>query len=147
VEDAVLKGDDMFLKSKERRLQKRYVVCWDASVEAVFPDFQGRIRVKVLNFSAKGALLHSEQVSVDNRHLFISAEKPDLNLKISLPDMVLESRIEIRWYRLSDGKKGYEIGIEFVNFMERNQGAVDKLLKFLKKINENGYSDTLCEGE
>lgn len=133
MEDAVLKGEDMFLKSKERRLQKRYVVCWDASVEAIFPDFQGQIRVKVLNFSIKGALLHSEQVSVDNRHLFISAEKPDLNLKIFLPDMVLESKIDIRWYRLSDEKKLYEIGIDFVNFLERNRGVVDKLIKFLKE--------------
>jgi hypothetical protein len=123
----------MFLKNKERRLQKRHVVCWDALVEATFPDFQSRIRVKVLNFSIKGALLHSEQISVDNRHLFISAEKPDLILKISLPDMVLESKIDIRWYRLSNEKKLYEIGIGFVNFLERNRGAVDKLMEFLKE--------------
>jgi hypothetical protein len=123
----------MFLKNKERRLQKRHVVCWDALVEATFPDFQSRIPVKVLNFSIKGALLHSEQISVDNRHLFISAEKPDLILKISLPDMVLESKIDIRWYRLSNEKKLYEIGIGFVNFLERNRGAVDKLMEFLKE--------------
>lgn len=134
MEDVILNGENMFLKkSKERRLRKRYAVNWDASVEAILPDFRGCIQVKVVNFSAKGALLHSDQVSINNQHLFVSAEKPDLNLKIFLPEMVMESVIEIMWYRWSKEKGLYEIGVEFMDFLEKNRDVAGSLLKFIEK--------------
>ena len=121
----------MFFKGKERRLNKRHVICWDALLEVRFPDFQDQIQVKIVNFSIGGALLHSEQLSVDNRHLVVSDIKPELKLKIFLPETVLESRAEIEWYKVCE-KNAFEIGIKFINFIEETRISVDELLKIIE---------------
>ncbi|MBE9547217.1 MAG: PilZ domain-containing protein [Proteobacteria bacterium] len=121
----------MFFKGKERRLNKRHVVCWDALLEVRFPDFQDQIQVKVVNFSIGGALLHSEQLSVDNRHLVVSDIKPELKLKIFLPETILESRAEIEWYNVRE-KNAFEIGIKFINFIEETRISVDELMKIIE---------------
>ena len=125
----------MFFKGKERRLNKRHVVCWDAILEVNFSDFQAQIQVKVVSFSIGGALLHSEQLSVDNRHLIISDIKPELKLKVFLPETVLESRIEIQWYNILPGKNIFEIGVNFINFMEETHISVDELMKIIEESN------------
>ena len=123
----------MFLKSKKRRLHRRHIVNWEALLEVTSPDFHDQIQVKVVNFSSGGALLHSEQISVGNQHLVISAQKPELKLKILLPEMELESRVKIEWYKPLEEGNHFEIGIGFIDFLEKNSDLVDKLIKFLEK--------------
>jgi len=122
----------MFYKGKERRLHKRHDVYWDALLEVKFPDFQGQIPVKVINFSIKGAVLHSKQFSAGDRHLILSDEKPELKLIISLPEIDLKSRIKIIWYKLLHEESVFQVGTEFIDFMEKNRISVDKLMKIIK---------------
>jgi hypothetical protein len=103
-------------KGKERRLAKRDAVSWDALLEVRFPDFNDHIKVKVVTFSAGGALLHSEKITVENRHLIVSDIKPVLKLKISLPETVLELMTKIVWYKVLSEKSIFEIGVSFTNF-------------------------------
>ncbi|MBW2561203.1 MAG: PilZ domain-containing protein [Deltaproteobacteria bacterium] len=118
-------------KGRERRLAKRHTVRWDAFLEVRFPDFHDQIPVEVVNFSAGGALLHSEQLTVDNRHLVIAETKPELTLKISLPERVLELTSRIEWYEVLDEKSIFEIGTSFVDFKNEANISVDELIKIM----------------
>ena len=118
-------------KGKERRRNKRRAVCWDALLEVRFPDFHDQLEVKVVNFSAEGALLHSEKITVDNRHLFITETKPELKLKISLPETVLELRTRIAWYNVLNEKSIFEIGVSFVDFKKESNISIDELMKIM----------------
>ncbi|MBN2398596.1 MAG: hypothetical protein JXI32_09465, partial [Deltaproteobacteria bacterium] len=73
-------------KGKGRRGGKRYVVRWNAILDVRFPDFHDQIDVTVVNFSAGGALLHSKRLTARNQHLVITDTRPELKLKISLPE-------------------------------------------------------------
>lgn len=127
-----IKPLEFLYKGKERRLNKRHAVSWDARLEATFPDSHGQIEVKVLSFSIGGALLHSEQFTVNNQHLFITNIRPDLKLKISLPERVLELRVEIAWYNVLNGKGIFEIGVSFVDFKNEANISVDELMKIIE---------------
>ncbi|MBW2557580.1 MAG: PilZ domain-containing protein [Deltaproteobacteria bacterium] len=127
-----MKNLGFLYKSKERRLNKRHEVSWDAILEARFPDSHGEIEVKVVVFSVGGALLHSELFTVNNRHLFITGTKPELKLKISLPERVLELRVEIAWYNVLNGKSIFETGVSFINFKEEANISTDELLKIIE---------------
>lgn len=116
-------------KGRERRQGKRYPVRWDALLEVRFPDFHDQIEVEVVNFSAGGALLHSKQLTVDNRHLIITETKPELTLKISLPERGLELTALIEWYEVLDGRSTFEIGVSFVDFKNEANISVDELIK------------------
>lgn len=116
---------------KERRLSKRHVVSWDAILEVTFPDSHGQIAVKVVNFSIGGALLHSEQFTVNNKHLFITETKPELTLKISLPKRILQLRVEIAWYNVVAGRSIFEIGARFINFKEESNMSTDELIQLI----------------
>jgi len=118
-------------KGRERRQGKRHPVQWDALLEVRFPDFHDQIPVEVVNFSAGGALLHSEQLTVDNRHLVITETKPELTLKISLPERILELTTRIAWYEVVDGRSIFEIGTSFVDFKNEANISVDALVKTL----------------
>ena len=90
----------LVFKGKERRSGKRYDVRWDAILDVRFPDFHGQIDVTVANFSAGGALLHSQQLTVDTHHLVISDTKPELTLRIPLPERTLDLTTTIAWYNV-----------------------------------------------
>lgn len=119
---------------KERGMSKRHVICWGAFLEVIFPDFHDQINVKIINFSAGGALLHSEYITVDGRHLVVSDIKPELKLKISLPDAtVLELTTRIVWYKVLSEKSIFEIGISFMNFKKEANISIDRLMKVMRE--------------
>ena len=119
-------------KDKERGTSKRSVVCLDALLEVCFSDFHDQIDVKVVNFSVGGALLHSEELTVNNRHLVVSDIKPELKLKISLPETVLELTTKIVWYNVLSGESIFEIGVSFMNFKKEANISFDELMKIME---------------
>ena len=119
-------------KGKERGMSNRSVVCWDALLEVSFPDFHDQIDVKVVNFSVGGALLHSEELTVNNRHLVVADIKPELKLKISLPDTALELTTKIVWYNVLSKESIFEIGVSFINFKKEANISIDELMKIMK---------------
>lgn len=127
-----MKGLGFIHKSIEWRSNRRHIVCWDAILEAKFPDFDGQMGVKVVSFSGGGALLHSEQLTVGNRHLLISDIKPELKLKISLPERVLKLMTRIAWYNVLNEEGTFQIGVSFTNFEEESNLSVRELIKIME---------------
>lgn len=119
----------LVFKGKERRSGKRYDVRWNAILDVRFPDFHGRIDVTVVSFSAGGALLHSQQLTVDTHHLVVSDTKPELTLQIPLPGRSLELTTTIAWYNVSNKNGIFEIGVTFSHFKGESDITVDELVK------------------
>ena len=131
-----MKGLEFLYKGKEQRLFKRRAVSWDALLEAKFPDCHGQIDVKIVNFSAGGALLQSEHIEVGNRHLVVTETKPDLTLKISLPEMMLKVTAKIAWYKVLSDRRLFEIGLHFIDFNKESSVSVDELTKIMEAKSE-----------
>lgn len=123
----------LVFKGKERRGGKRYDVRCDAILDVRFPDFHGQIDVTVANFSAGGALLHSQQLTVDTHHLVVSDTKPELTLRIPLPERTLDLTTTIAWYNVSNKNGIFEIGVNFLHFKEESNMTVDELFKIMRK--------------
>ncbi len=123
----------MFFDKKRRQCKKRYMVFWDGLLEARFPDFQEKIEVRVDNFSCSGATLHSDRVFLNGHHLIAADQKPELGLKILSPEGVLESKIEIRWYRWLAEKNIFEIGIRFMDILKDKEELIDKIINKLRQ--------------
>jgi len=107
------------------------MVVWNAQLEVRFPDYQDQMKVTVDNFSGIEAVLHADQVLLNGRYLTAGKAAPELNMKIFLPEGILESDVEIRWYRWSVKKSLYEVGVRFVNILKENQSFVDKIIRRL----------------
>jgi hypothetical protein len=133
-----MKGLEFLYKGKEQRLFKRRAVSWDALLEAKFPDCHGQIDVKIVNFSAGGALLQSEHIEVGNRHLVVTETKPDLTLKISLPEMILKVTAKIAWSKVLSDRRLFEIGVHFMDFNKESSLSVDELIKIME-TQSGGY--------
>ncbi|MBN1635053.1 MAG: PilZ domain-containing protein [Deltaproteobacteria bacterium] len=118
----------MFL---DRRQNKRYEVSWDAKLLVQFPEFSDQMVVTVDNISIGGALLQSKKITIQDQHLIIGDLKPELLLRIDLPDVAFESSFRIAWYRHVDEKNFFEIGIEFIDLSDANRkellGAIKQL--------------------
>jgi hypothetical protein len=127
-----MKGLEFIYKIIERRRRKRVIVYWDAVLEAKFPDFQGQINVKVINFSVEGALLHSERLDIDRRHLVVAETKPELMLKITMPGHTFEFAIGIVWYNILYGKSIFEIGINFIDLKKELNPSFEELISIAK---------------
>ncbi len=128
-----MKDREFLYTGKGRGMSKRYAACWDALLEVILPDFNEQINVKIINISVGGALLHSEQITVDGRHLVVADIKPELKLKISLPESVLELTTKIVWYNVLSEKNLFEIGINFMNFKKEANIPIDGLMKIMKE--------------
>lgn len=113
---------------KDRRLDKRLTVSWNAVLRANFVGFEEVMTVTVSNFGLKGVLLYTDNLSVLNQHLMISRHRPDLRLTIHTPDGDIESKVEIRWYTWSCEKNLFEVGINFISLLENNRPVVDRIL-------------------
>lgn len=113
---------------RDRRLDKRLAVSWDAVLKATFVGFEDIMTVTVSNFGLKGVLLYTDNLSVLNQHLMIKREKPDLRLTIYTPSGEIDSRVEIRWYTWSCEKNLFEVGVNFINLLENNRPVVDRIL-------------------
>ncbi len=131
-----MKGLEFLYKGKEQRLFKRRAVSWNALLEAKFPDYHGHIDVKIVNLSAGGALLQSEHIEVGNRHLVVTETKPDLTLKISLPEMMLKVTARIAWYKVLSDRRLFEIGLHFIDFNKESSVSVDELTKIMEAKSE-----------
>jgi hypothetical protein len=112
---------------KDRRLDKRLTVSWNAVLKAHFVGFEEVMTVTVSNFCLKGVLLYTDNLSVLNQHLMISRHKPDLWLTIFTPDGEIESKVEIRWYTWSCEKNLFEVGVNFIDLLENNRPVVDRI--------------------
>jgi len=123
----------MAFKWIERRRHRRYNVSWNAQLGVIFPDFQGEIKIKVANFSNSGALLLSEQIYLENRHLFITDQSPELIIKIDSPRGPLTLKSNIHWYRWSVEKNLFEVGVEFIKMVKEDEATVNQLIADLKK--------------
>lgn len=128
-----MKDLSFIYKGKERRLGKRYTVCWDAILDVQFPDSHDQIEVQVVNFSAGGALLHSKRLTVDNRHLVITEIRPELTLKLSLPEAVLELTTTIEWYEVLNEDGTFEIGVIFTNFKGESNTSVAEVIRLMEE--------------
>lgn len=113
---------------RDRRLEKRLTVSWEAVLKATFVGFEDIMTVTVSNFGLKGVLLYTDNLSVLNQHLMIKREKPDLRLTIHTPSGEIDSRVEIRWYTWSCEKNLFEVGVNFINLLENNRPVVDRIL-------------------
>lgn len=113
---------------RDRRMDKRLTVSWDAVLKATFVGFEDIMTVTVSNFGLKGVLLYTDNLSVLNQHLMIKREKPDLRLTIYTPSGEIDSRVEIRWYTWSCEKNLFEVGVNFINLLENNRPVVDRIL-------------------
>jgi hypothetical protein len=113
---------------RDRRLEKRLTVSWDAVLKATFVGFEDIMTVTVSNFCLKGVLLYTDNLSVLNQHLMIKRQKPDLRLTIHTPSGEIDSRVEIRWYTWSCEKNLFEVGVNFINLLENNRQIVDHIL-------------------
>ena len=123
----------LIFKGKERRSGKRYDVRWDAVLDVRFPDFHGQLDVTIANFSAGGALLHSQELSVGTHHLVVSDTKPELTLQISLPERSVKLTTTIAWYNVSNKNGIFEIGVNFLHFKEESNMTVDELVKSMRE--------------
>jgi hypothetical protein len=131
-----MKGLEFLYKGKERRLFERHAVSWDALLEAKFPDCHGHIDVKIVNISTGGALLRSEHIRVENRHLVVTETKPDLALKITLPEMLLNITARIAWYKVLNDRHLFEIGLHFIDFNKESNVPVERLVKIMEAQSE-----------
>jgi len=120
-----------FWKLKHRR-KKRYMVFLNGLLKVRFPDFQDQLTVTVDNLSDMSATLHADRIFLNGRHLIALHQRPELNLRIPLPDGVFESKIEIRWYRWLTEKNIFEIGTRFTDILKENQLIVDKTIHRLQ---------------
>lgn len=119
------------LLREDRRFKKRYEVSWEALLEIRFSDFQGKMPITVVNFSVVGALLHSKQIFLNERHLIATEHPPALNLKIFLSECVFESQVEIRWYDWSVEMNLFEIGVKFINLSKEKKEDIRKISRQL----------------
>jgi len=113
---------------RDRRLDKRLTVSWDAVLKVTFVGFEDIMTVTVSNFGLKGVLLYTDNLSVLNQHLMIKREKTNLRLTIYTPSGEIDSRVEIRWYTWSCEKNLFEVGVNFINLLENNRPVVDRIL-------------------
>jgi hypothetical protein len=123
----------MLFWGSERRKNKRYSVDWDATLIVRFPGFTDQLQSIVKNFSIAGGLLHVKQLTVYNQHLVVTGERPELIIKIATPEGIIDSRMDIRWYRWSFKKSVFEVGVVFQNLMEMNKPIMDLLLPTLRQ--------------
>ncbi len=129
--DLVGKVEHMALWGKDRRRKQRYRVCWSGTLEARFPDFEGRIPVTISDFSALGARLQSDAVFLNNHHLISALKRPDLTLKIHAPAGVFETRVRIIWYRWAVETGSYEIALEFTETGQEYLLMADRIIREL----------------
>jgi hypothetical protein len=118
---------EMHFWRKDRRLDKRLTVSWNAVLKAHFVGFEEVMTVTVSNFCLKGVLLYTDNLSVLNQQLMISRHRPDLWLTIFTPDGEIESKVEIRWYTWSCEKNLFEVGVNFIDLLENNRPVVDRI--------------------
>jgi hypothetical protein len=130
----------MLFWGSERRINRRYAVDWEATIIARFPGFTDNINATVINFSIAGGLLHTKTLAVYNNHLVVTGERPELTLKIGTPEGVIESKIDIRWYRWSFKKSVFEVGVAFNKLKANNKPILDLLMPTLRKKQANHKS-------
>jgi len=123
----------MFFWKKDRRYERRYEVLWDALLDVRFPDFKAQMPVKVTNFSNVGALLQAEQIFLNRRHLIDAHQRPELKLKIFLPEGHLETKINICWYTWSVKNIAFEIGVQFTDMFKEGMTLVDQVINRLNE--------------
>jgi c-di-GMP-binding flagellar brake protein YcgR len=118
----------VFSGRKNRRRHKRRDVQWEAELYAKIAGVEETFTVQVANFSAGGALLHSEQMYAGPYHIALGDVEPVLRLKIFTPEGTLESKFNIRWYDRSQEQDTFLIGIEFVDMLEKNRETLDRVV-------------------
>lgn len=121
----------LFWKRKHQQ-KKQYMVFLNGLLSVRFPDFQDQLTVTVGDFSDEGATLHADRMFLNGRHLIALHQRPELDLRIPLPDGVFESKIEIRWYRWLVEKNIFEVGTRFTEVLKDNQLVFDKTLRRLQ---------------
>lgn len=126
-------GEFMLFLTKDYMRKKHYSVTWAGLLEVNYPDFQDQMPVSVASFSGVGALIESEQIYINRRHLIATDQKPELKLKIFTPEGVFSSAVEILWYRWSTEKIMFEIGIKFLDVLVDNQVVMDDIIVKLNR--------------
>lgn len=118
----------VFSGRKNRRRRKRREVQWEGELKAKISGVEEIIKVRIVNFSATGALLHSDRIYAGPYHLALPDNDPDLSLSIFTQDGTLESHFKIRWYDRSVELDTFQIGIEFLDMLENNRELIDKIV-------------------
>ena len=106
---------------KDRRQLIRRAVCWEALLHCTFSNFQDTLKIRVVNISSRGTVLHLERLQIGPYHLAISDQPPQLELEILLPEGPLKANVEIRWYDWLENQRIFAVGVEFIDLSEKSQ--------------------------
>jgi c-di-GMP-binding flagellar brake protein YcgR len=119
----------------ERRYSKRYKIEWDATLHCVFPDCKETLQVRVVEVSLTGGRLAVEKLQVGGYHLFIGNSQRELNLSISLPKGLIETPVEIRWYKWDEVERNFDVGVEFMSLEKEERSILKDSVKNLDARN------------
>lgn len=129
----------VFKWNQRKRRHKRYNVFWEALLEIETIDFHEYIPVPLINMSESGALLYTENITLNHKHLAVASHNNELNLIIHTPTNELDSKIAVKRYSWNDGIYGFELGVEFKETCRKNKDFAHWLVK-----NIENFHQTLC---
>jgi hypothetical protein len=113
--------------------RKNYPFFLDAVLDVAYPDCRGQLPVSVVRFSGSDAIIHTDHIFLNNRHLIAFDQKPVLTLRMLLPEGNIEENIHIRWYKWSTDYMVFEIFIEFERSIKQEKKMITKALKRIEK--------------
>jgi len=65
--------------------------------------------------------------------LVITEIRPELTLKLSLPEAVLELTTTIEWYEVLNEDGTFEIGVIFTNFKGESNTSVAEVIRLMEE--------------
>lgn len=105
----------------------------DAILDVKYQDCSGQLPVSIVRFTGSSALIHTDHIFLNNRHLIAFEEKPSLSLKMFLPEGNVEGDIHIRWYKYSIEHMVFEIFIEFESSIKKKKKIIHQAIKRIQK--------------
>ena len=99
----------------ERRQNKRRKVAWEASLFCRFMNLNQTVPVTVAEVSLSGARLHLDSMQVGPYHLVVGETPVECELAIDVPQGLVKSNVEFRWYNQAQAEGLFVVGAEFVN--------------------------------
>lgn len=122
----------VFKWNQAKRRHTRRAVLWDALLEIESSDFHEYIFAPLINISESGALLYTENMTHNDKHLAVAGHDNQLNLIIHTPANEFDSKISVKRYSWNDDICGYELGVEFRETCRKNKEFTHWLVKNIK---------------
>jgi hypothetical protein len=115
----------------ERRIHGRYAVSWNAVLHCSFDDNEETLPTEIIEVSIKGARILLPRMQVGSFHLGVDSGKHSLKMDIDLPEGLITSRVNIRWYKLHEPDRIFMLGVEFSKMSDGSYSLLKRKLMSL----------------